>query len=34
MAMGTNEAGSVETDRHSVEDVRALERVLAAAGLK
>jgi predicted alpha/beta superfamily hydrolase len=34
MAMGTNEAGSVETDRQVVEDVRALERVLRSAGLR
>ena len=34
MAMGTKEAGSVETDRQVVEDVRALERVLRSAGLR
>src|SRR6185369_1997218 len=34
MAMGTKEAGSVESDRQVVEDVRALERVLRSAGLR
>jgi enterochelin esterase-like enzyme len=34
MAMGTNEAGSVERDRQVVEDVRVLERVLRRAGLR
>jgi predicted alpha/beta superfamily hydrolase len=34
MAMGTNETGSVETDRQVVEDVRALEVVLRSAGLR